>query len=246
MRRIPAWLPFALAAVGVTSASADVWWSERQGEHRHEGLLPDQPISGKTFELIGVQLTPAGAQEAAPERVFLEIPDGAAAGLDFEVRERPSNYMMKPAESVGPGDPFEWRFSEVLGPAKILVDRLCVTAVQSGDEIHFPALIRGGGSRPMAPRYEFRFFSRAEYFATGTVRRETPDGLVKVRELEGAGGSEGLAKMVWDGMTSDQKPAERGRYVLELAGELYLNPTEDLRQQIRFFHYGGSLDWPGK
>lgn len=231
--------------LGPSLAAADVWWRERSDQPRHEGLLPDQPISGKTFELIGVQLVSTGAPGPVADELTLRVPRLAdAPALEVAVRERPSNYLMKPARPLAPGGAsFSWRASEVVGPAKLLRERLSVLAAVPGGETYYPAFIGAPRREPTAPVYEFRFFSRAEWAATGVVRVETENGLAKVRSLGASSGPEGLAAIRWDGKADDGSAAPSGVHVLELAGEMYLNPVEELRRSVRFHHYGPAVAW---
>lgn len=223
------------------AAAADVWWAERDDEPRWEGLVPDELVAGNAFELLGVQIVPAGFPADAAGRLELYVPADAPADVHVEVRERPSNYRMRPEDgSLEPGRPFHWPLGEVLGPAGIAPERLCALANREGERFYYPVLLGGEGLRPERPRYEFRFYSRGEYALRWVVRRETPDGMeLVVAQGRDYDGLEGLARVAWPGLDGEGRPAPPGRYVLDVQVEVYLNPTERLQLRVPFQHYDG-------
>lgn len=239
-RLAPLLAALALAALPAAAAD-DVWWAERDGEPRWEGLLRDEPVAGHAFELLGVQVVPARfPSDADAGRLELYLPPSAPADVRVEVRERPSNYRMRPArDHFAPGEPFRWPLGEVVGRAGLAPERLCALASQEGQRFYYPVLLGGEGPRPERPSYEFRFYSRGEYALRWAVRRETPDGLLLVDQGRAYDGLEGLARVTWDGLDEQGRPAPPGRYALELQVEVYLNPTERLQLRVPFQHYDG-------
>lgn len=223
-RRCAAYI--ALLVSLATAAHAGTEWRERLGQARFEGVLTDELVSGNDVELLGVQLVGRSAPRETGKTVHLIVARGdAVEDLEVEVRELPSNYMMKPRKRTRPSPHFQWPSGDVIVPAGVSLARLGAVASDRRQDLYLPVYVGPSDTLPEPAEYRFAFYLRAPHAHRWTLYEEQDGRLLAIAEGEGSG-EEGLLEILWDGRKSGGEPARAGaRHRLRVHFELYADTT---------------------
>ena len=229
--RIAAGILAGLLGAGAALAQP-LAYGPRDGGEREEGIL-DELVAGRDFELLGVQLVGASAAPGGDD-LYLVVPGSVSAELTARVRELPSNYMMKPRRFVA-GQPFQWSRAAVIEPAGLSVERLAALVSHRERRLYFPAFLGGSGRIPSTPVYRFTYEMSAPWKLEWAIYRDGGGRTPVARGSER--GSEGLARIEWDGTDASGEAAPPGSYLLQ--GTLFLrkNPTTRNPVDVAFQKY---------
>ncbi|MGH0029591.1 MAG: hypothetical protein ACQGVC_07360 [Myxococcota bacterium] len=231
-----------LAGVAVLLAAPvppDALWRER-GD-REEGILRRKNTSGGASLLLeGVEIKPAQRPRAEDATLYLWIPEEGTEVLRVDVRERRSNYLMRPKpDRFRAGRPFVWPIGDVVRPARVNVARLRVKA-RDADDVYYPALLSSGEVRPPQRfAYEFVCMANGSFDVDWEIARVAGGRVERVqhgrREEDGAG----PIRFSWDGLSEGGEVARAGVYRLAITGT---DRSGDPIELFAYFRHYGAAD----
>lgn len=218
----------AFALLAAAANASDVAYQDR--ENRQEGLL-DELVTGRDYELLGVQLVADGLLDEKGERLYLGVHESAPAKLKVKVRELPSNYLMRPS-AFAPGKPFAWPVEDVIEPAGLEADRLCATVSPPGRRFYYPAFIGSTPDFPSQPGYRFKFQMSVPWKLDWEIYSASDGSKV----AEGSKrGSEGVDFVDWK--ASEAAAAPPGEYLFQGTLTLWTNPQRRDQMDVSFQKY---------
>lgn len=211
---------------------------DKRGDRR-EGVGVRQ-VSGATFDLLSVEIQPAGKVATGGDQVHLWFWLPGQETPTIEVWEPRTNYWMVPEpRAFAAGlQSYVWPRGEVLARLKIDLASLRPKIRNRDETLYYPTLVTTSSRPEPGGGYAFFFRSGAGIDVSCTISRDEGGKLTPVREFELSERFGGVLRIPWNGRDDQGKLAPEGVYVLRLTGDMLADPNHPLTFNLSFLHHG--------